>query len=110
MSQSQLQSHLHSIHRESTGCRAAWRAGQQGDLCVRRPAVADGAVVLPGPTGEVLSQPPPLPPPLKLVLHLETDGPTWSTRWKTTSNWLSLAKRFLPLRSGSSTAQPPQTP
>lgn len=33
--------------------------------------MADGAVVLPAPTGEVLSQPPSPPPPLKLVLHLE---------------------------------------
>lgn len=63
-------SHLQGIHRESAGRRASWSAGQQGDLCVGRAAVADGAVMLPAPAGEVPSQPPPTPPPLKLVLHL----------------------------------------
>lgn len=71
MRQYQLESHRHSIHRESACCRIAWGAGQQGDLCVGRPAVADGAVMLPTPTGQVLSQPPPPPPPLKLMLHLD---------------------------------------
>lgn len=110
MSQSQLESHLHCIHWESIGCRAAWSARQQGHLCVRASAVADGAVVLPGPSGEVPSQPPSPPPPLKLLLYLEKHGPACSALLKSTHNWLWLAERFLPLRSGSSRVQPPRTP
>lgn len=63
--------HFQSIHRGPPGCRAAWRARQQGDLRVRRVALADGAAVLPGSTGQVLSQHPPPPPSLNFKLHLK---------------------------------------
>lgn len=72
MSRSQLESHLHGVHGEPTCRQAAWRAGQQGNLGVRSPAVADGAVTLAASGGQVLSQLPPPPPPLKFMLHLNT--------------------------------------
>lgn len=61
---------IHGVYGESGGCQAAWGAGQQGHLCVRRPAVADGAVMLPGPSGQVPSELPPPPSPPNLMLHL----------------------------------------
>lgn len=33
--------------------------------------MADGAVMLPAPAGQVLAEPPPPPPPVNLMLHLE---------------------------------------
>lgn len=77
-----MQSHMHSISDGFHGGRAAWSVGQQGDLRVRAPAVANEAGMAPGPTGQVTAQHPPPPVPLQLVLHLE-NKPTVSGAWST---------------------------
>lgn len=61
---------MHSI---SDGFYGGWAAtvGQQGDLRVRAPTVANEAGMAPGPTGQVMGKHPPPPMPLQLLLHLE---------------------------------------
>lgn len=74
-----LCSHLQSVCRESSVRKTGRRRGQQGDLCVRGSDLADGAVMLPTPTGQVPGELPSFPPPLKLLLHLKhtTTLPCW---------------------------------
>lgn len=79
--------HLQSVCREFSCRKTDWRRGQQGDLCVRWSDLADGAMMLTTATGQVLSELPSFPSPLKLLLYLSVYEAVEDSNHKTLCRW-----------------------